>query len=78
MKKEFMRYALQDGPKSSLGKLVSGAFRKFKEWWNMYKKPVVVEEKRESTLEKLRRYRAHKNEKQEIKKITKKEQCMER
>ena len=78
MKKEFMRYALQDGPKSSLGKLVSGAFRKFKEWWNMYKKPVVVEEKRESTLEKLRRYSAHKNEKQEIKKITKKEQCMER
>lgn len=44
-------------PKTGIGKLVSGAFRKFKQWWELNKKPVVLEEARESTLEKLRRYK---------------------
>lgn len=73
MKKEFMRYALLDEPKTTLGKIVSGAFRKFKEWWNMYKKPAVVEEKRESTLEKLKELREKKGEEKIItEKINKK------
>ena len=31
MNKEFMRYASLENPKTTLGKLVSGAFKKFKE-----------------------------------------------
>ena len=57
MKKEFIRYAMLREPKTGIGKLVSGAFRKFKQWWELNKKPVVLEEARESTLEKLRRYK---------------------
>ena len=56
MKKEFMRYALLDEPKSTLGKIVSGAFRKFKEWWERERKPIVVLETKESVREKLKRY----------------------
>lgn len=51
MKKEFMRYAMLEKPKTALGRIVSGAFRQFKEWWERYKKPKV----KESTLEKLER-----------------------
>ncbi|WP_458457409.1 plasmid recombination protein [Pseudobutyrivibrio sp.] len=63
MKKEFIRYATLDNPKTALGKLVSGAFRKFKEWWEIYKKPVVLEETRESTLGKLARLKKEITEK---------------
>lgn len=51
MKKEFMRYAMLEKPKTALGRIVSGAFRQFKEWWERYKKPEI----KESTLEKLER-----------------------
>lgn len=61
MKKEFMRYALLDEPKTSLGKIVSSAFKKFKEWWEMYKKPAVVEEKRESVVTKLKLHSTRNN-----------------
>ena len=49
MKKEFMRYAMLEKPKTTLGRIVSGAFRQFKEWWERYKKPEV----KESTIAKL-------------------------
>lgn len=52
-----------DEPKTTLGKLVSGAFSKFREWWDIQRKPVMSEENRESTLEKLRKYSRHNNEK---------------
>lgn len=38
MKKEFMRYATLDNPRTAIGKIVAGAFRQFKEWWEKYKK----------------------------------------
>lgn len=49
-----MRYASLENPKTTLGKLVSGAFKKFKEWWDKTKKPEVTEKARTSILERLR------------------------
>ena len=54
MKKEFLRYALLDEPKSSLGKLVSGTFRRFKECWEKNRKTFAIEETKESVLAKLK------------------------
>lgn len=54
MNKEFMRYASLENPKTTLGKLVSGAFKKFKEWWDRTKKPEVVERARASLLDQLK------------------------
>ena len=54
MKKEFMRYATLENPKTTLGKLVSKAFRTFKEWWDKTKKPEVAEKAKTSILQKLR------------------------
>ena len=51
MKKEFIRYALLDEPKTKLGKIVSAAFREFKVWWEKTRKPEV----RESIIERLDR-----------------------
>lgn len=56
MQKEFMRYALLDEPKSTLGKIVSTAFKKFKVWWEQERKPRVLKEARESVLDKLKKY----------------------
>lgn len=64
MKKEFIRYALLDEPKSRLGKIVSGVFSIFKDWWVMYKNPSVVKETRESVIEKLNRISAHQIDKE--------------
>ncbi|WP_207638268.1 hypothetical protein [Pseudobutyrivibrio sp. MD2005] len=46
MKKEFMRYALLDEPKSALGKLVSGTFRRFKECWEKIEKHLLLRKQR--------------------------------
>jgi len=54
MKKDFMKYALLENPKSPLGKLISGAWKKFREWWEKEKKPKVVEKAKESVLKKLK------------------------
>lgn len=54
MKKDFMKYALLENPKSPLGKLISGVWKKFKEWWEKEKKPRVVEKAKESVLKKLK------------------------
>ncbi len=48
--KEFMRYAFLKEPKTPIGKLVAGAWRKFKEWWDMHKRKEVEEKTRESVL----------------------------
>ena len=68
MKKDFMRYAALDNPKTTLGKLVSGAFKKFKEWWDKTKKPEVTKKARTSILEQLReaKVRADQNNEQQI------------
>ena len=58
MKKEFMRYATLENPKTTLGKLVSKAFKTFKEWWDKTKKPEVAEKARTSLLQKLRENQA--------------------
>ena len=44
--------------KQQVGKLVSGAFKKFKEWWDKTKKPEVAEKARTSLLQKLRENQA--------------------
>jgi len=54
MKKDFIKYALLENPKSPLGKLISGAWKKFKEWWEKEKKPRVEEKAKESVLKKLK------------------------
>ena len=46
--KEFMRYAFLKEPKTPIGKLVAGAWRKFKEWWDMHKRKGVEEKTREN------------------------------
>ena len=69
MKKEFMRYALLDEPKTSLGKIVSTAFRNFKIWWERERKPKILKEAKESVLEKLTKYSEHQNKKHQIKRV---------
>ena len=52
--KEFMRYAFlkePKTPKTPIGKLVAGAWWKFKEWWDMHKRKEVEEKTRETELE---------------------------
>ena len=51
--KEFMRYAFLKEPKTPIGKLVAGAWRKFKEWWDIHKRNAVEEKTRESVLGRL-------------------------
>ncbi len=51
--KEFMRYAFLENPKTALGRLVSGAWRKFREWWDEHKREVVEKKTSESVLAKL-------------------------
>ena len=58
MKKEFMRYATLENPKTTLGKIVSKAFKTFKEWWDKTKKPEIAEKARTSLLQKLRENQA--------------------
>lgn len=51
--KEFMRYAFLKEPKTPIGKLVAGAWWKFKEWWDIHKSKAVEEKTRESVLGRL-------------------------
>ena len=51
--KEFMRYAFLKEPKTPIGKLVAGAWRKFKDWWDEHKREAVEKKTRESVLGKL-------------------------
>ncbi len=58
MKKEFMRYVTLENPKTTLGKIVSKAFKTFKEWWDKTKKPEIAEKAKTSILQKLRESQA--------------------
>jgi len=80
MSKEFMRYASLENPRTTLGKLVSGAFKKFKEWWDRTKKPEVTEKARTSILEQLMeaRVRADQHNEQQIPKPHRTDLGMER
>ncbi len=42
-----------EGAKTPIGKLVSGAWRKFREWWDEHKREAVEKKTRESILGKL-------------------------
>lgn len=53
-RKEFMRYALLQEPKSALGKIVSEAWKKFKKWWDEKQRPEVEAEVRESVMGRLK------------------------
>ena len=55
--KEFMRYAFLENPKTALGRLVSGAWRKFREWWDEHKREAVEKKTRESVLAKLNEHK---------------------
>ena len=48
-----MRYAFLREQKTALGKLVSGAWRKFKECWDVHEREAVEKKTRESVLGKL-------------------------
>lgn len=72
MKKEFMRYAMLEKPKTALGRIVSGAFRQFKEWWERYRESEI----KESTLEKLERIKREITERDKTN-ITTKRRCNE-
>ena len=52
--KEFMRYAFLSEPKTALGKLVSGAWKKFKHWWDENHRSKVETRVRESILSQLK------------------------
>ena len=69
-----------ENPKTTLGKLVSGAFKKFKEWWDRTRKPEVTEKARTSILEQLReaRVRADQHNEQQISKPHRTDLGMER
>ena len=54
MKKEFMRYAMLENPRTGIGKIVATAFKKFREWWEIYRRPKVTREARESVLKRLK------------------------
>ena len=51
--KEFMRYAFLKETKTPIGKLVAGAWRKFKEWWDEHRREAVEKKTRVSVLGKL-------------------------
>ena len=55
--KEFMRYAFLENPQTALGRLVSGAWRKFREWWDEHKRDAVEKKTRESVLAKLNEHK---------------------
>ena len=40
-------------PKTPIGKLVAGAWRKFKDWWDMHKRKAVEVKTRESVMGRL-------------------------
>ena len=66
--KEFMRYAFLENPKTSLGKLVSETWKKFKKWWDKHRREEVEVKARESVLGKLAKFKSQiaedKNERQ--------------
>ncbi len=56
-RKEFMRYAFLENLKTALGRLVSGAWKKFREWWEEHKRDAVEKKTRESVLAKLNEHK---------------------
>lgn len=52
-----MRYAFLTEPKSELGKLISGAWKRFKKWWDDKHRPEVEAEVRESIKSKLEAFK---------------------
>lgn len=60
--KEFMRYAFLEEPKTALGKLVSGAWKRFKAWWDEKKRPEVEEKTRASVRDKLASFKKQSEE----------------
>ena len=77
---DYLEYVSLENPKTTLGKLVSGAFKKFKEWWDRTKKSEVTEKARTSILEQLReaRVRADQHNEQQIPKPHRTDLGMER
>ena len=55
VQKEFMRYAFLEEPKSTIGKMVSAAWKQFKGWWEKQKMPEVEKEARVSIKDRLER-----------------------
>ena len=53
MQKEFLNLASDENPKSVIGKMVSEAFKKFKDWWVKSRGPQVVDKTKTSIMERL-------------------------
>ena len=75
--KEFMRYAFLKEPKTPIGKLVAGAWRKFKEWWDMHRRKEVEEKTRESVLGRLAELKKETSEQPRKPVVTKKQRGLE-
>lgn len=60
--KEFMRYAFLEEPNSALGKLVSGAWKKFRAWLDERKRPEALEKTRTSVRHKLASFKKQSEE----------------
>lgn len=67
--KEFMRYAFLEEPKTQLGKLVAGVWKKFKTWWDEKHRPKVEKEVRESIRSKVEEYKKQSGESRSINRI---------
>lgn len=76
--KEFMRYAFLQEPKSELGKLVSGAWKKFKSWWDKHQRPKVEEATRESIQDRLEKFKKQAEENKKSKTPTPKKRGINR
>lgn len=71
-KKMFLQYALIDNPKTMVGKVVSGAWKQFQEWWISKRQKNVEEKARISIREKLIEAKAQVDIKNKIKSEEKK------
>ena len=78
MQKEFLNLASDDNPKSVIGKMVSEAFKKFKDWWVKSRGPKVVDKTKTSVMERLMEARRIADEQNAQRRRTHKEHGQER
>ena len=76
--KEFMRYAFLKEPKTLLGKIVSDAWKKFRDWWDRQKRPEIEGNVRKSVLGKLANYKKQVAEESRIRPVPVKNKGMYR
>ncbi|WP_139225858.1 hypothetical protein [Oribacterium sp. WCC10] len=76
--KGFMRYAFLKEPKTMLGKIVSEAWKKFRDWWDRHKRPEIEGNVRKSVLGQLANYKKQVAEESRIRPVPVKNKGMNR